>query len=260
MINYSINVNDLEYFLLIMIRISMFVAVAPLFSQKGIPRQVKIGFSFFMAALLYGVIPERPVLQYNTVWGYALIVIKESFTGLLIGFAANMCTTIVAFAGQIIDMEVGLSMVNLIDPTTNTNISISGILYQYVITLILLVSGMYEYMVMALAETYELIPVNGAILDSEKILSSAIEFLGDYISIGFRICLPVFAVMLLLNAILGIMTKVAPQLNMFSVGMQFKVLTGLTTLFITVGMLPTASDMIFGEVKKMMATFVEAMM
>lgn len=260
MIDYSFSVSDLEYFLLILVRISMFVAVAPLFSQRGIPRQVKVGFSFFVAAVLYGVITDRPILDYSSIWGYAAIVIKEALTGLLIGFAANMCTTIIAFAGHIIDMEIGLSMVSLIDPTTNTNVSISGILYQYVITLILLISGMYEYMIMALAETYELIPVNGAILDSEKILNSIVAFLGEYISIGFRICLPVFAVMILLNAILGIMTKVAPQLNMFSVGMQIKVLTGLLTLFVTVGMLPMASDMIFGEVKKMMATIVKAMM
>lgn len=257
MINYSINVNDLEYFLLIMVRISMFVAVAPLFSQKGIPNQVKIGFSFFMAALLYGVV-DRPVLEYNTIWGYAVLVIKEAMAGLLIGFAANMCTMIITFAGQIIDMETGLSMVNLMDPATNNSVSISGVLYQYVVTLMLLVSGMYEYMIMALAETFELIPVTGAVFDSTKLLQSVITFLNDYVMIGFRICLPVFAVMLLLNAILGIMTKVAPQLNMFSVGMQLKVLVGISTLFITVGMLPLASKMIFGEVKQMMVTFVRA--
>jgi flagellar biosynthetic protein FliR len=77
--------------------------------------------------------------------------------------------------------------------------------------------------------------------------------------LGFRICLPVFAVMLLLNAILGIMTKLAPQMNMFSVGMQLKVLVGLSTLFITVGMLPIVGDMISGEIRKMMVVFVNAM-
>lgn len=260
MINYSFYANDLEYFLLIMIRIVMFVAVAPLFSQKGVPSQVKVGFSFFMAAVLYGAMEDRPILEYSSIWGYAVIVVKEAMAGLIIGFAANMCTTIVTFAGQIVDMETGLSMVNLMDPNTNMNVSISGVLYQYVITLMLLVSGLYQYMVVALAETYELIPVNGAVFKSERILESIVIFLNDYVSIGFRICLPVFAAMLLLNAILGIMTKVAPQLNMFSVGMQLKVLTGISTLFITVGMLPTASSMIFSEVKKMMATFVKAIM
>lgn len=259
MINYSINVNDLEYFLLIMMRIVMFVAVAPLFNQRGIPARVKVGFSFFMAALLFNVVDKVP-LNYSTVWGYAAIVVKEAMVGLIVGFGANMCTTIVAFAGQIIDMETGLSMVNLMDPTTNTSVSISGVLYQYVITLMLLATGLYQYMIMALAETYELIPVNGAVFSSTKLLESIITFLNDYVSIGFRICLPVFAVMLLLNAVLGIMTKVAPQLNMFSVGMQLKVLVGISTLFITVGMLPAASTMIFGEVKRMMVTFVEAVM
>jgi len=78
--------------------------------------------------------------------------------------------------------------------------------------------------------------------------------------IAFRICLPMFAVMILLNALLGILAKVAPQMNMFSVGMQMKVLTGLSLLMITMAMLPGISDLIYTEIKTMMVTFVEAMM
>ena len=70
----------------------------------------------------------------------------------------------------------------------------------------------------------------------------------------------VFCVMLITNVILGIMAKVAPQLNMFAVGMQIKLLLGLGVMFLTVGMLPYISDMIFTEMKTMMVTFVEAMM
>jgi flagellar biosynthetic protein FliR len=258
MINYTINVSDLEYFLLIMTRISMFISVAPLFSQRGVPNRVKIGLSFFISVLVFGTIDRTP-LDYNTVWGYAAIVLREGMAGLLIGFAANMATTIVAFAGRIIDMETGMSMANLVDPTTNQSESISGVLYQYVITLMLMISGLHRYLITALCQTFELIPVNGAVFESTRLLDSIVTFLNDYIMLGFRICLPVFAVMLLLNAILGIMTKVAPQMNMFSVGMQLKVLTGIGTLLITVGMLPMVSEMIFGEIRKMMVTFVQAM-
>lgn len=259
MINYTINVSDLEYFLLVLTRISMFISVAPLYGQRGIPNRVKIGFSFFVAVLIYGTIPDKTPLDYNTVWGYAAIVLREGMTGLLIGFAANMATTIVAFAGRIIDMETGMSMANLVDPTTHQQESISGVLYQYVITLILIITGLHRYLITALAQTFILIPINKAIFDSTKLLDSIVTFLNDYIMLGFRICLPVFAVMLLLNAILGIMTKLAPQMNMFSVGMQLKVLVGLSTLFITVGMLPIVGDMISGEIRKMMVVFVNAM-
>ncbi|MBP5415642.1 MAG: flagellar biosynthetic protein FliR [Lachnospiraceae bacterium] len=259
MINYTINVSDLEYFLLVLTRISMFISVAPLYGQRGIPNRVKIGFSFFVAVLIYGTIPDKTPLDYNTVWGYAAIVLREGMTGLLIGFAANMATTIVAFAGRIIDMETGMSMANLVDPTTHQQESISGVLYQYVITLILIITGLHRYLITALAQTFILIPINKAVFDSTKLLDSIVTFLNDYIMLGFRICLPVFAVMLLLNAILGIMTKLAPQMNMFSVGMQLKVLVGLSTLFITVGMLPIVGDMISGEIRKMMVVFVNAM-
>ncbi|MBP5310360.1 MAG: flagellar biosynthetic protein FliR, partial [Lachnospiraceae bacterium] len=214
---------------------------------------------FFVAVLIYGTIPDKTPLDYNTVWGYAAIVLREGMTGLLIGFAANMATTIVAFAGRIIDMETGMSMANLVDPTTHQQESISGVLYQYVITLILIITGLHRYLITALAQTFILIPINKAVFDSTKLLDSIVTFLNDYIMLGFRICLPVFAVMLLLNAILGIMTKLAPQMNMFSVGMQLKVLVGLSTLFITVGMLPIVGDMISGEIRKMMVVFVNAM-
>jgi flagellar biosynthetic protein FliR len=237
----------------------MFISVAPLYGQRGIPNRVKIGFSFFVAVLIYGTIPDKTPLDYNTVWGYAAIVLREGMTGLLIGFAANMATTIVAFAGRIIDMETGMSMANLVDPTTHQQESISGVLYQYVITLILIITGLHRYLITALAQTFILIPINKAVFDSTKLLDSIVTFLNDYIMLGFRICLPVFAVMLLLNAILGIMTKLAPQMNMFSVGMQLKVLVGLSTLFITVGMLPIVGDMISGEIRKMMVVFVNAM-
>lgn len=260
MINYSFSVANLEFFLLIVVRISVFVFVAPFFSQKGIPNQVKLGFSVFMGILLYNVIPDKSVPVYSTVWGYAILVMREALTGLVVGFSAVICTSVVSFAGRIIDMETGLSMANLIDPTTNTSESISGVLFQYVVTLMLLISGMYEYIIRALAQTFELIPVGGAVFNGDRLLEAILDFLQEYMSIGFRICLPVFAVMLLLNAVLGIMTKVAPQVNMFAVGIQMKVLIGLITLFLTAGMLPMVSTMVFDSVKKAMTAFVGAMM
>jgi len=114
--------------------------------------------------------------------------------------------------------------------------------------------------VKAFAETYTLIPVNGAVFNTDHLLNSFIKFMGDSISIAFRICLPIFAIMLLLNAVLGVLAKVAPQMNMFAVGMQLKVLVGLGAMFLTVGMLPSISNFIFTEMKTMVVAFVEGMM
>lgn len=260
MINYSFSLTDIEYFLLILVRISMFVYLAPFYGMRGVPNQVKIGLSFFVSVLLFHATGPHEALAYNTVWGYGMIVAKEALTGLILGFGVSICTSIVAFAGRIIDMETGLSMVNLMDPTTREMSSMSGVFYQYMVTLILMVSGMHRYLLQALAETYVLIPVNGAVFRSDKLLETMLLFLKDYILIGFRICLPVFAVMLLLNAVLGIMAKVSPQMNMFAVGLQLKVLVGLCVLFITVRMLPGIADFIYTEMKQTMVAFVESIM
>lgn len=259
MADFSISLYDLEFFLLILTRMSCFVFVAPFFSTKNTPAAVRIGISFFTSMLLYQTLTPSDAVAYDTVIGYAVIVMKEAVVGLLIGFAASICTSIVNFAGHIADMEVGLTMVTLMDPTTQQNSSITGILYQYTVMLLMIATGMYRYLFGAMADTYILIPINGAVFSSESLLNSMLTFLSDYVIIGFRMILPVFCTILLLNAVLGILAKVAPQMNMFSVGIQLKVLVGLSVLFFTAGMMPGVADFVFREMQKMIVSFVEGM-
>ncbi|MBR4085058.1 MAG: flagellar biosynthetic protein FliR [Lachnospiraceae bacterium] len=261
MVNYSFSLSDLEYFLLILTRVSCFIFIAPFFSMKNTPSHVRIGLSFFVSMLLYEIItPMEGTVTYNSAAGYAAIVVKEAITGLLIGFAPTMCSAIVNLAGSIIDMETGLSMATLLDPNTNQQTSISGALYQYMLLLLMIVTGMYRFLLGALADTFVLIPVNGAVFRTDSLLQSMIQFPGEYVVIAFRIALPVFCVMLILNSVLGIMAKVSPQLNMFAVGIQLKVLVGLSAIFLSISMLPDAADFIFNEMKEMMTSFVGGMM
>ena len=260
MISLSFSFLDLEYFLLILVRVSCFVFVAPFFSMNNTPARVRIALSVFTAMLLYTTLTPAAGVVYDSVFEYAIIVAKEAITGLLIGFAANICTAIVSFAGAIADMETGLSMLMLMDPTSKQQASVTGVYYQYVVMLMLIVSGMYRYLLGALADSFLLIPVNGAVFKGEHLASTMVQFLGDYITIGFRICLPVFCVMLLLNTVLGVLAKVAPQMNMFAVGIQLKVLVGFGILFLTTGMLSGVSGAIFNEIKQVTVSFVEGMM
>ncbi|NLL76191.1 MAG: flagellar biosynthetic protein FliR [Clostridiales bacterium] len=260
MINYVFTYASLEYFLLIFTRVTCFVFIAPFFSMNNTPRQVRVVLSFFVSLLVFFVMAPNEQLEYDTLFEYAVIVMKEALTGFIIGFGANLCNSIVSFAGHIIDMETGLSMVMIMDPTTKESTSISGVFYQYMITLMLIISGMYQYLLKALVDTFTLIPINGAVFKSEALMETVVRFMSDYIVIGFRICLPIFTVMIMMNVILGILAKVSPQLNMFAVGIQIKILVGLAILFLTAGMLPVASNFIFEQMKKIIVSFVEGLM
>lgn len=259
MLDITFDYADLEYWLLILVRVSMFIYVVPFFSMNTVPRRFRAALSVAISVLLYGVLP-RPEIVYDTVFAYAVIVAKEAATGVLIGMGVNLCTTILSMTGTIADMEVGFSMVTLMDPATRQQTTITSTLYQYLVMLILVITGMYQYIIGALAESFTLIPVNGAHMQAGNLLNVAIRFMGEYISIGFQICLPIFAAILLLNAVLGILAKVSPQMNMFAIGLQLKVFVGLSVILLTLFLLPRAAEIIFTEAKKMTVSFVEALM
>ncbi|MCR5421586.1 MAG: flagellar biosynthetic protein FliR [Lachnospiraceae bacterium] len=259
MIDYTFSYDDLEFFLLIFVRISCFVVTAPFFSIQNVPRRVKAGFSFVLAYIVYSTMEVHVVPQYNTVYGYAVLVLKEAIAGLVIGFGANICNSVINLAGRLADMEIGISMVSLFDPTTREQSGFTGVLYQYSIMLIMMVTNLHHYFIRALVETFEIIPIGMAKFESDKIVSIIIRYLDDYVMIAFRICLPVVATIMLTNAVLGILVKSAPQINMFSVGIQIKLLIGLSTLMITIGVLPAASDFIFDEMKVIMTDMIRSM-
>lgn len=260
MIEYSFSIQELEIFLLIVVRMTCFIYAAPFYGMNNTPGQFKIALGLFVSYLIYFTTMPHEQVVYSTVLQYATIVLKEAIVGLMIGWGANICSSIVFFAGRMVDMEIGFAMVNAMDPTTKENVTITGFYYQYMVMLILMASGMHRYLIQAIAETYELIPIAGAVLRSDRMVEPVIAFLSSYITIGFQIALPVFAATLIVNVVLGILAKVSPQLNMFAVGMQIKILIGLLIMLLTTGMLPYVSDFIYKEMKVMIVAFVEAMM
>ena len=254
MIDYSFSYGDLEYFLLILIRVSAFVYVAPFFSIKGIPRLMKVGFSVLLSMMLYDVVPRESIV-YSDVLGYAFLVAKEVFAGVTLGFSAQICILICTFSGHIVDMMTGLSMVSIMDPSSNQQVTITGALYQQVMMVILVITGMYRFLIRAIADSFIVIPVNGTVINSGKLLTVITEVLRDYVIIGFRITLPVFIIMFTMNIVLGVLAKVSPQLNMIAVGIQIKILVGLSIMFLTCGMLGSAADFIFSTMKTLMQEF-----
>lgn len=259
MINYSFSIQDLEFYLLIVTRVSCFVFAAPFFSTPNVPRRVKIGFSLLVAFVLYRFVVPHYLLAYDTVLGYAVLVIREAIAGVLLGLSTNLCMYIVQFVGTLSDMDIGLSMVNFFDPVTRTSTGFTGTLYQYAILIVLCVTDMYQWLFRAFVDSYELIPTGRIVFDLDSLFESMAAFITDFVVIGFRIFMPIFGVMLLVNAVLGIMAKIAPQMNMFTVGMQIKILVGLSILFLTIGMLPSISDFIFAEMKVMFERFAGGM-
>ncbi len=252
----SFPLSELEYFLLILTRMSMFIFAAPFFGQRNVPQMLRAAFAVLVSFVLYEAITPHQYVEYETILEYTMLVLKEAITGLLIGLAASWAMQIAAFAGQIVDTDIGFAMVAQMDPATQMNVTVTGYLYQYAFLLIFMVTGMHRWQLRAMAESFTLIPLGHAEFALDKLNTAFISFISAYVMLGFRISLPIFCVTLMLNCLLGIMAKVSPQMNMFAVGMQIKVLCGLCVLFLTVRLLPRAADLIFAEMQVAVSRFV----
>ncbi len=236
---------QLEFFLLVLARVSAFIYTAPFFSIKNTPRRVKTGLSAALALVLFFTLPTQNI-EYDGVLEYGILVAGEALAGAIMGYIANLCYHVLAFVGQIIDMEIGFSMVNEFDPVSSTQVTITGNLYSYAIMLVLFVTYMHHYILQALVDSYILVPV-GAVSISPGIYSLITTFMTDYFVLGFRIVLPIFAAILVVNCVLAILAKVAPQMNMFVIGLQLKVLVGLVIIFLMMEMIPSVADNIFSK-------------
>ena len=246
----SFTIGNLEFFLLILTRMSGFIFSAPFYSLSNVPKRVQIGLSVFISIILFETL-DVSKLEYIGVIGYAGLVITELLIGLVMGYIMSVCIYILNFSGQLIDMEIGFSMVNVMNPTANMTTTVTGNLYTYFVMLVLLASDLHRYMLKAMIDAFTFIPIGEAVIDM-SMYKIMVTFIKDYFIIGFRIILPIFAAMLIINVVLGVLAKVAPQMNMFVVGMQLKVFVGLILLALAAKYIPVVSELIYSEIKIMM--------
>ncbi len=243
-------IEQIVYFLCILVRISTFVYTAPFFSLRNVPQKVKLGLSIALAIILSQVLPYQPLI-YVGVIGFAGLIIKEALAGLIMGFFSNICAQIISFAGGMIDMEIGFSMVQEYDPVSATQITITSNFYQYAVMLMMFITNLHHSIIAALVDSFTIVPL-GQVEINVTIYEAFLQFIIDYFIIGFRIILPIFAAMLIVNTVLGILAKVAPSMNMFVIGLQLKVFIGLIVLLFIVTTIPVVADFIFEEMFDML--------
>ena len=258
MIDFTIATQQFEMFLLVLVRIASFVFVAPFFATSNTPQRLKIGFSLCLTFLVFPLVQDA-TYSYSSVVDYAALVFKESIAGLMLGFVSSMVVQIVQMAGHIIDMDMGLSMATVYNPQTRTQDGIMGNFYYYILMLMLIVTGLHRFMIQAIVETFTVVPL-GNVTFNGGLFDTMLRFMTDYIVLGFRIALPIFCTTLITNCVLAIMAKIAPQMNMFVIGVQLKILGGIAVLMAIIYVFPGVCNAINNEITRMMQGIVGGLM
>lgn len=230
-----IDLTKIPAFLLILIRVTAFFVTLPIFSYRNVPTQHKIGFSFFLAWIMYFTI-EIPIVLLNET--FYLLILKEAMVGLMIGFFAYLILSAIQIAGGFIDFQMGFAIANVIDPQTGAQSPLIG-QYLYTITLLfllavnghhLLLDGVfYSYKVIPMEQLY--IPFsNGSLIDFVLLTFNKVFI------VAFQMAVPVVGCLFLVDVALGIIARTVPQLNVFVVGLPLKILVSFVVILISFGM------------------------
>ena len=249
----------LDTFLLVFVRALGLLLIVPVLGNRNVPYVAKIGFTFFLSLIVISTQTFELTVSSTNVVAFGLIVIKEFITGWLMGFSAYVVFSIMSLAGQFIDAQIGFSMVNVFDPMSQIQLTITGNLYYYMLIIIVVVTNAHHYFIRSLLDSYRMIPLGGMTL-TPSLYSSLVEYMTTYFGLALRIASPIFFIMIITNVVLGILARTVPQLNMFVIGFPIKIMFGLLTIYITLSVFGNVSDLIIGESEKLMREVVKGMM
>lgn len=248
----------LDVFLLVFVRTLGLLLIVPVLSNRSVPYMAKISFSFFLSLIAISTLTFEPAVSSFDPVNFGIAVILEFLTGWLIGFTAYIVFSILSLAGQFIDMQIGFSMVNVFDPMSQIQLTITGNLYYYLLIIIVVITNAHHFFIRALLDSFVLIPL-GKMTLTPGLNDAIIEFMSQYFMIALRVAAPIFFVMIITNVVLGILARTVPQLNMFVIGFPIKIMFGMITLFLTLSLFRYISDLLISDSELLMREVIEGM-
>lgn len=254
----SIETLKLEAFLMVLVRIACFVAIAPVFGHKSINGRLRVLIAACISLTVFMAMdPEMP--EYSTVFGFSFLLLKEAAVGLSLGFVSSLVMAIITMAGEFIDREIGFSMAQSFDINAGGMTTISANLYDKLIYLIILITNLHYYILKAVVRSFEVVPLGSFKLNIAVMYTQVIGFVVEFFVIGFRIAMPIFIAATILNIILGVMTKSSPQMNMFAIGIQLKIILGMLAMAIMIMFVPNITTYLMEKMDSMLASVLGGM-
>lgn len=225
--------NTAYSFFLIFVRFGGLFLTTPLFSNEMVPNQVKAGLSVLCSIIMFPIVYANGVIEFPPVpLGVVLQVANEILVGIIIGFIA--LTTFAAFqvAGQFIDLSLGFSMVNVIDPFLGEDAPLMGQFKNLLALMVLLAIDGHHQFFRALITSFQVIPITKPIL-STHLLEYIFRIGGDLFLVGLRISLPIVATIFIVDFVFGFIARTVPQMNIFILGFPVKILIGFLLIFLS---------------------------
>ncbi|OGC09072.1 flagellar biosynthetic protein FliR [candidate division WOR-1 bacterium RIFOXYC2_FULL_37_10] len=226
-----IAIPQIQIFFFILARIAGLFIQAPVLSSRSIPMLAKTALAVWIAIILWFIVPVKIELIPQTMMEFFSLLIVEVALGFTIGFTCNLFFLAAQSAGQFIDLQMGLSVSQSFDPIFGAAISIMEKLMLMLVLVIFLIANGHHLLLAVIQKSFELIPTPAVINFASPSFVSEMMGLGkSLLSISLQLAMPIILVIFIIDFCFGIVSRVAPQVNVFMLGFQLKPPLGLLTM------------------------------
>ena len=221
---------SLTLFLLITGRMTGCIVFNPLLGRRRIPGIVKAGFVLLLSLCIFPMSSLQTEMP-DTLIGLSLTFLLELFLGYVLGLVMNIFFYIPLMAGSVIDMQMGLSMASTYDPASGAQVTVTSTMLNVLMSLLFFAANGHHTLIRILAVSGRVVPF-GAVSLGEDLYAATIQIFIDCTILGVKLCMPILAAELMGQVGMGILMKVIPQINVFAINIELKVIVGLTLLLL----------------------------
>ena len=232
--NTITDLNSMMVLLFVACRVLGVIVFNPIFGRQVVPGIVKVGLSLGLSLFISETVNSF-VLNYSGI-DMMIVMIKELAVGLILGFIMTLFFSIFHFGGQLVDYQMGLAMATMYDPTTNSQVSISGNMMTIFYSLLFFVTNSHMNMMAVTARSYNVAPLGYEAISGEVSLY-IIELFAYILIYAVQLALPWIVTIMVVEVAVGIMMKVVPNISVFVVNIQLKVICGLVILITVIPVL-----------------------
>ena len=222
----------LGMFLWPFVRISGFMLAAPIFGAQTVPVRIRLSLAFLLSVAIAPIIEGLPAVDLLSFATYLLIG-KQMMIGLAMGFSMQLTFQVFILAGQMIAMQMGLGFASMMDPANGISVTVLSQFFLVTTTLLFISMNGHLVMLQVFIDSFVQFPVEHAVLSQEQMWQLILSG-GWLFSSALLIALPAVTAILVVNFSFGVMTKAAPQLNVFALGFPIAMMFGLLIVWITI--------------------------
>lgn len=229
-------------FLMVFIRISAMILFNPALGRKSIPVAIKMGLSFFTALIITSTLSDTNV-TFTGIPEFIFAGIKELLIGFMVSFIFQMFLSTVLVAGEVIDLQIGVGMSKIYDPQSNVSMPVSGSIFNLIFVLIFFVGNGHLTLIKIISLSFQILPPGPTIVNFEFGHFIA-QLFANILILAIKLSLPIIAIEMISEIGMGVLMRSVPQINVFVVGLQLKLLIGIIIIILTLNNVTSILDSI----------------